>query len=136
MLSTEDKIKQKIVKLRPGQIVFTNDFHKCGSIGSVKTALHRQIKKKNLTKLARGIYTKPKFSKLLNEEILPTAEEVAQAISKRDKARILSTGLYALNQLGLSTQIPLNVVYLTDGSPRKINVGKRTIQFKKPLQKT
>ena len=135
MLSTEDKIKCKIVKLKPGQIVFTNDFHGHGSIGSVKTVLQRQIKKKNLTRLARGIYTKPKFSKLLNEEILPTAEEVAQAISKRDKARILSTGAYALNQLGLSTQIPLNVVYLTDGSPRKINVGKRTIQFKKTTPK-
>ena len=60
---------------------------------------------------------------------------MAQAISKRDKARILPTGIYALNQLGLSTQIPLNLVYLTDGSPRKINVGKRTIQFKKTTPK-
>lgn len=60
---------------------------------------------------------------------------MAQAISKRDKARILPTGVYALNQLGLSTQIPLNLVYLTDGSPRKINIGKRTIQFKKTTPK-
>ena len=57
------------------------------------------------------------------------------AIAKRDKARILPTGSYALHMLGLTTQIPLKLVYLTDGSPRKITIGKRTIQFKKTTPK-
>jgi hypothetical protein len=29
----------------------------------------------------------------------------------------------AQNMLGLSTQVPMNVMYLTDGSPRRINIG-------------
>ena len=62
-------------------------------------------------------------------------EEIAVAIAKRDKARIISTGVQALQQLGLSTQVPMNVVYLTDGAPRKIKVGKRTITFKKTTPK-
>ena len=68
-------------------------------------------------------------------EIQPTTEEIATAIAKRDKARILPTGALALNVLGLSTQVPLNAVYLTDGSARTIKVGKRTIKFKKTAPK-
>ena len=64
-------------------------------------------------------------------EVLPTAEEVAQAIAKRDKIRLVPTGAYSLHALGLSTQIPLKLVFLTDGAARTIKVGKRTIKLKK-----
>ena len=38
--------------------------------------------------------------------------------------------MQALNKLGLSTQVPMKLVYLTDGGTRNIKVGKRTISFK------
>jgi hypothetical protein len=60
----------------------------------------------------------------------PSIEEIALAISKRDKARIIPTGINALNKLGLSTQVPMNMVYLTDGTPRTIKIKNRTIKFK------
>ena len=63
--------------------------------------------------------------------LYPSLDEVAKTIAKRDRARIIPTGVYALNKLGLSTQIPMNIVYLTDGSPRNIKIGKSTIKFKK-----
>lgn len=135
MTSTDDKIEQKIKSLKQGAIVFTEDFQNYGSPGAVKVALHRIVKKGLLHHLARGIYAKPTFSKLLNKEVLPGAEEVALAIAKRDKARLLPTGAYAQNALGLSTQVPLRIVYLTDGSPRTIKIGKRSIQFKKTTPK-
>lgn len=135
MTSTDDKIEQKIKSLKQGDIVFTEDFQNYGSPGAVKVALHRIVKKGLLHHLARGIYAKPTFSKLLNKEVLPGAEEVALAIAKRDKARLLPTGAYAQNALGLSTQVPLRMVYLTDGSPRTIKIGKRSIQFKKTTPK-
>lgn len=135
MLSTDDQIEQKIKELKPGSIIFTEDFQEYGSPGAVKVALHRMVKKGLLHTIARGIYTKPKFSKLLNQNVLPSAEQVAIAIAERDRARLLPTGVYAQNILGLSTQVPLKLVYLTDGSPRKINIGNRTIQFKKTTPK-
>jgi len=134
-MSTEDKIEKKIKRLKQGAIVFTEDFQEYGSPDAVKVALHRLNKKGILVSLARGIYAKPKFSKLLNKEMLPGAEEVAKAIAKRDKAKIIPTGVFALNALGLSTQLPLKLVYLTDGSPRKINIGNQTIYFKKTTPK-
>jgi len=108
---------------------------KYGTVGAVKVALHRLAKAKKIHRLARGIYAKPKFSKLLNQDVLPGAEEVAIAIAKRDKARLLPTGAFAQNALGLSDQVPLRIVYLTDGSPRTIKIGNRTIQFKKTTPK-
>ncbi|HAF77656.1 MAG TPA: hypothetical protein DCG42_10080 [Maribacter sp.] len=135
MLSTDDQIEQKIRELKPGSIIFTEDFQEYGSSGAVKVALHRMVKKGLLRTIARGIYTKPKFSKLLNQDVMPSAEQVATAIAERDRARLLPTGVYAQNMLGLSTQVPLKLVYLTDGSPRKINIGNRTIQFKKTTPK-
>src|SRR5690554_3784269 len=67
--------------------------------------------------------------------LTPSAEEVAEAIAKRDKIRTVPSGGYALNALGLSNQIPMNIVLLTDGSPRVIKIGKRTIKFKKTTPK-
>ena len=49
--------------------------------------------------------------------------------------RTLPTGSYALNALGLSSQVPLNLVLLSDGSPRMIRVGKRFIRFKRTSPK-
>ncbi|HNW15050.1 MAG TPA: DUF6088 family protein, partial [Anaerolineaceae bacterium] len=40
------------------------------------------------------------------------------------------SGDAALNLLGLSTQVPMRLVYITDGAPRHIRVGKRSIKFK------
>jgi len=93
-MSTEDKIEKKIKRLKQGTIVFTEDFQEYGSPGAVKVALHRLNKKGILVSLARGIYAKPKFSKLLNKEVLPGAEEIAKAIAKRDKAKIIPTGVF------------------------------------------
>jgi hypothetical protein len=65
----------------------------------------------------------------------PGTDAIAKAIAKRDKARIIPTGTLALNALGLSTQVPMNPVYLTDGAARRINIGKRKIIFKKTSPK-
>ncbi len=133
-MSIDDKVEQKVKNSQEGSILLSEDFHNLGNAGAVKIALHRLVKKGQLKRLARGIFVKPKYSELVGE-VIPTTEEVAKAIAKRDKARIMPTGSFAMNILGLSTQVPLNLVYLTDGSPRKITIGKRTILFKKTTPK-
>ena len=87
-----------------------------------------------ITRVAQGIYVRPVISALIGE-ILPTAEDVAQGIAKRDKIKIVPTGTHAMNLLGLSTQIPLKLIFLTDGAPREIQIGNRTITLKKTTPK-
>ncbi len=128
-LSIHKQIEARIKKLGRGCILFPADFYSLGSTEAIKKILLRLEKKGMLIRLAFGIYLYPKQSKLLGN-ITPSLEEIAKAIAKRDKARIVPAGSYALNALGLSTQVPLNAVYLTDGAARKVKVGKRTILFK------
>ena len=137
MESIDDKILSKIRKCGAGKIYFSSDFSSYGESKSVLKALERLVKDEKLIRLSRGIYLYPKIDKELGLGVLyPSLETIAQSIAKRDKARIAPTGIYALNKLGLSTQIPMNVVYLTDGSPRKINLSDgRIIVFKQATPK-
>jgi predicted transcriptional regulator of viral defense system len=134
MQSIHNQVETKIKSLKKGSILFIADFIEFGTAENVKKVLLRLEKKEVLIRLAHGIYLYPKKDKILGI-LFPSTEEIAVAIAKRDKARIISTGVQALQQLGLSTQVPMNVVYLTDGAPRKIKVGKRTITFKKTTPK-
>ena len=134
MQSVHSQLEDKILSLKKGTIVFVSDFAKLGSSENVKKVLLRLEKKQLLVRLAHGIYLYPKIDKELGV-LYPSAESIAEAIAKRDKIRIIPTGIFALQQLGISTQIPMNVIYLTDGAPRKIKVGKRTITFKKTAPK-
>jgi len=128
-------IEAKLKTSNKGRVFFINDFASFGSEDSVRQSLLRLTRKKTIMRLAKGIYYYPKRDDLLGV-MLPSADQIAQAIAKRDKARIIPTGSYALYKLGLSAQIPMNVVYLTDGSARKVQVGRQKITFKKTSPKS
>ncbi|MBA4744787.1 MAG: hypothetical protein H2058_05980 [Muricauda sp.] len=129
MESIENTIRKVISNHKRGKIFFPNSFTKFGSPTAVRQALNRLEKKGLLIRLAQGIYLYPKKHKVLGI-LYPSLEEIAVAISKRDKARIIPTGIQALNKLGLSTQVPMNLVYLTDGTPRTVKIKNNTIKFK------
>jgi predicted transcriptional regulator len=134
MQSIEKQI-EKVIKSKPrGTLVLPADFWLYGTSKAVQKSLERLEDKKVIIRVAQGIYVRPKISKFIGT-LTPSAEEVAEAIAKRDRIRIVPTGSYALNALGLSTQVPMNIVLLTDGSPREIKVGKRIIKFKKTTPK-
>jgi hypothetical protein len=134
MQSIENKIERSIKNKLRGALILPGDFFTYGSSEAIRKALDRLEDKKIIVRVAHGIYVRPKMSEFIGP-ILPTAEEIAEAIAKRDKLRTVPAGSYALNALGLSTQVPMNIVLLTDGSPRTIKIGKRTIKFKKTTPK-
>jgi hypothetical protein len=103
-----------------------------GEQKSINKALERIAKENIIIRISRGVYYYPKIEKALGLGVLyPTLEDIAEGIAKRDKVRIVPTGQYALNRLGFSTQIPMNIQYLTDGSNRKLTLDNgATIQFK------
>lgn len=132
--TTEIQALNKIRKAGRGTLFFVENFLTIGTAKAMAKALERLTKQGELVRVARGIYVRPEIDPVIGP-ITPGIEAVAEAIARRDKARIMPTGAYALNRLGLSTQVPLNVVYLTDGAARKIKIGKRTITFKKATPK-
>lgn len=135
MESSKNQIQKKISKASFGEIFFLDDFSKYGSSDNIRKVLSRLEQEGLVERLAQGIYLKPKKDPLLGT-LYPTTEEIAKQIGQRDKARIAPTGVLALYLLGLSTQVPLKAVYLSDGSQREVKIGNRTIQFKKTVPKS
>ena len=130
----EIQVLNAIKQAQRGTIFFVESFLFAGNAKAVNKALERLVAKGEIIRVAQGIYIRPKQSTLLGN-ITPSEEEIAEAIARRDKARIVPTGIFALNALGLSTQVPLNAVYLTDGTARKIQIGRRSILLKKTSPK-
>lgn len=134
MASIQKEIEQKIESSKKGYIIFPSDFAFLGSDEAIRQGLSRLVKDNKLIRLAQGIYLYPEIDDELGV-IYPPIEIIAEAIARRDKARIIPTGVQALNRLGLSAQIPLKALYMTDGTPRIIKIGNRTIDFQKTSPK-
>lgn len=134
MKTVEEHIVKRLRDFKRGKIFFPEMFYDLGTNEAVRQALVRLEDDGTLIRLAHGIYLFPKIDKQLGV-LYPTIDEIARAIAKRDKAQIIPTGALAMNKLGLSTQVPLNAVYLTDGSQRNIQVGERKIRFKRTVPK-
>ena len=139
MASIKENILTAIKAKGRGIIFFPSDFTSYGDVKAVGKSLERLTAKGDIIRLARGIYTYPEIDTVLGlidtvlglGVLMPSIEQIAETIARRDKARIVPTGIYALNKLGISTQVPMNIVYLTDGAPRKVSLGNgRSIQFK------
>ena len=109
MQSIEYKVEKSILSKPRGTLILPSDFISFGSSDAVRKALDRLQDKEIIQRIAHGIYVRPKISKILGP-LTPSAEEVADAIIKRDRIRTVPTGSYALNALGLSTQVPMNIV--------------------------
>lgn len=129
MASVQDQIIQRIAKEGRGQLIFPGDFRDLGNVNAVKTTLYRLYKEGVVDRISQGIYVVPKNDPVLGK-LQPSLEEIAQGIARRDRARIVPAGAYALNKLGLSTQVPNKLVFLTDGTARLVTIGKRSIKFK------
>jgi len=132
--SIHKQIAKILKKLPKGSLIFPSQFLEIGSETAIKMSLSRLVKENVVERLAHGIYINPKIDPLLGK-IYPPIEEIAKAIAQRDKVNIKPAGAYALNRLGLSTQVPMNYVYVTDGTARNIKIGKRKIKFKATVPK-
>ena len=111
--------------------VFTPaSFKAIGNRSAVESALRRHKKAGTIRQLARGLYDYPRTDPQLGV-LAPTVDLIAGALEERDVVRLQPSGAYAANLLGLSTQVPMKVVFLTDGFTRKLKVGKRQILLKR-----
>ncbi|MBN1356919.1 hypothetical protein JXA40_11725 [bacterium] len=128
--SIQNKILNVIYGNGRGWVFSQNDFSHLGSRSSIDTAMHRLVKQGTIRRIIRGIYDYPRYSKTLDTTMSPDIEQVAAAIARKFGWRIQVSGASALNILGLSTQVPARVVYLSDGPDRSYQVGSYRITFK------
>ncbi len=115
--------------------VFTPDhFIDLGSRDAVASALKRSKQAGKIRQLAFGLYDYPRTDDLLGI-LLPSTDDIAKALAGRDAIRLQPSGAYAANLPGLSTQVPMKVVYLTDGRSRTVQAGDQQIILKNTTPK-
>ncbi|MFT4073010.1 MAG: DUF6088 family protein [Dysgonamonadaceae bacterium] len=125
------EIRNRIIENGEGKLYMVSDFADLNNDGLVTRVLSRLAEEQLLIRISQGIYLYPSKNRYGVHK--PSIDTIAKAIAEKDKARITPSGLTALNILGLSTQVPMNAVYLTNASPRTITVGNRKIVFKKSV---
>lgn len=128
-----ENIKSAILKVDKPTVFFISDFPEYGH-EYVRKVLSALVEDGELLRLGKGVYMRPVMTRL--GPLYPNTDTIARAIADRDSANILPTGAAAENLLGLSEQVPMNIVYLTDGSPRIITLNNQTIRFKHVVPKT
>jgi hypothetical protein len=129
MEPTQTFIRSTLSRKKQGELVFPTDFRGKGTQAAINKALARLVSEGKLRRLAHGIYYIPKIDPVLGET-RPGADEVAKMIARKEKVRIRPTGAYALHRLGLTTQVPTKLVYITDGVSRQFKVGRMPVKFK------
>lgn len=122
-------IKERIIQGGENKIYIISDFADLNNDALATRVLSRLEKDGLLVRPSQGVYLYPSRNRF--GICKPTIDVIAKAIAEKDRADIIPSGLTALNLLGLSTQVPMNAVYLTNGTPRVISVGNRKITFKK-----
>ena len=128
--SVENKVIARVYGNGRGWSFSSKDFTDLGSRRAIDMAMIRLTNKSTIRRVIRGIYDYPRYSELLEKEMGPDIHQVAQAIARKFNWRIQPIGLAALNLIGLSTQVPSQYVYQSDGPNRQYEIGNTTLQFK------
>jgi Family of unknown function (DUF6088) len=109
--SIDAQVTQRLAQKGAGAVFTPADFLDLGSRNAVDLALSRRARAGTIRKLARGLYDTPR-------------------IDASDGARLQAAGAHAAHLLGLSDQVPVRAVFLTDGRSRTVRLGRRQIVLK------
>lgn len=127
--SLEQKILARLVRNGKGYVFSNHDFLDLGKDTSVAWSLMQLKRRGTIRQLLRGLYDYPRYSQLLGETVAPDLHGAAQALARKFAWTIQPSGGTALNALGLSTQVPMRLVFLSDGPSRTYRFGKRDLRF-------
>jgi hypothetical protein len=130
MQTMRDQIVARIERLGEGKAFSAKDFLDIASRGTIDMALTSLTRRGIIRRVRRGLYDMPKVNRALGGELSPDIDEAARAIARRQRWKIVPEGAWAANLLGLSTQVPAKIIYLTDGPNNEVPIGRRRIQFK------
>ncbi|AJM71510.1 DUF6088 family protein [Mycoplasma yeatsii] len=125
------QIQSRINDLKNGKVFTSNDFIDIASSGTVRRILNKLVKEQKIRRIINGFYYSPRYSELIKEYEQVRIEELAKAIARKHNWDIAPFGLACLNILGLSTQVPVKVIYVSSGKSKIYKVGKMSLEFRK-----
>ena len=123
-----DRILERL-QFENGQILSVGDFLELGPRATVDQALSRLAHNGKINRVRRGLYELPRMSTLLNRPMMQSPDALAQAWARKNGLRIVPSGAYAANLLGLTTQVPAKITYYTNGRTKTIKLGQHSIKL-------
>ena len=109
------QIQNRIGTAPDGTIFIVSDFSDVADSETIRRNLNRLVQAGTLRRILKGVFEKPKFSKLLGEYVAADPDAVAKALARCYHWTIAPCGDTALNMLGLSTQVTAVWSYISDG---------------------
>lgn len=81
-----------------------------------------------LMRVARGVYVAVTASRF--GLVPPPVDKMVQSLATITGRAVVRHGAAAANALGLTTQVPIRQIYLTDGRARTLTLGKQIIEIR------
>ena len=125
-----EKIRNRIINAPDGSVFVNSDFADIADNNTVKQSINRLVQEGVLRRVIRGVFDKPKHSRLLGEYVAVDPDAVARALARCYHWTIAPCGDTALNMLGLSTQVTAVWSYISDGPYKTFQWDKTKIEFK------
>jgi len=123
------EVKEIIANYKAGWVFTHMNFTHLGNMPTVKKVLSRLVISGEIKRIRRGIYYIPEISRW--GEVPPSQSAIIQALAMGMDTEFVLDGANALYQLGLTQQVPMKQIYLTDKQISTISIGKTEIEFKK-----
>jgi len=127
MPTVAEKILSEAKALPEGALISAKEFLHLGSRAAVDQAIKRLKERKELMLLFRELTCGPSRRDL---ECGPRREKVVEGIAATRAETVVAHGAAAANFLGLTTQVPTKLVFLTSGKNRRIKLGAQVIEMK------
>jgi Family of unknown function (DUF6088) len=132
MPTIAENIRNEAKTLPEGALISAKEFLHLGSRAAVDQALKRLRERKELMQLSRGVYVRPVKTRFGMRA--PAAEKVIERFAATRAETVVAHGAAAANSLGLTTQVPTKLVYLTSGNSRNLKLGAQVVEMKRAPQ--
>ena len=124
------QIQERINGADDGTIFVNSDFADIADSETTRRNLNRLTQIGVLRRILKGVYEKPKYSKLLDEYVAADPDAVAKALARSYHWTIVPCGNTALNLLGLSAQVTAVWSYISDGPYKTYEWNSTKLGFK------
>ena len=99
-----------------------------GSRAAIDQSLSRLVKRSVLMRVGRGLYVLPVETRFGKHA--PLTQDLMEQLGEQTGEVIVTSGAAAASRLGLTTQVPVQEIYLTSGRTRTMRLGDRIVQLR------
>lgn len=128
MTNLNEQILERARTLPEGAPLRAKELLHLGTRVAIDQALSRLVKSGQLLRAGRGLYVRPVETRFGARP--PGVHKVVEALGVARGERLVSSGAAAANALGLTTQVPVRMVYLTSGPTRLLSLGAQTVELR------